>query len=97
MTKMPTLETPRLWIRPFVMEDLPDVYQLLDVELREAQLGTERIESLGDRAQWLQWSMLNYEQLAKSMGVMRKLGMRIERNPLAGPPWLQVVGILERA
>lgn len=197
MIKMPTLETPRLWIRPFVMGDLPDVHQLLDVDLREAQLGTERIESVSDRAQWLQWSILNYEQLAKlrqppygdraivlrstgkligacgfvpclnvfeqlpgflsrggspgrnlystefglfyaispahqrqgfateaaqalvdyafrhlllrrivatteydndaSMGVMRKLGMRIERNPLAGPPWLQVVGILDRA
>ena len=30
-----------------------------------------------------------------SMGVMRKLGMRIERNPLKEPPWLQVVGILD--
>jgi predicted acetyltransferase len=32
---------------------------------------------------------------AGSMGVMRKLGMRIERNPYLDPPWLQVVGILE--
>ena len=31
-----------------------------------------------------------------STGVMRKLGMRILRNPQAGPPWLQVVGVLER-
>jgi RimJ/RimL family protein N-acetyltransferase len=30
-----------------------------------------------------------------SMGVMRKLGMRIEKNPLAEPPWLQVVGVVE--
>ena len=30
-----------------------------------------------------------------SMGVMRKLGMAIERNPLPEPPWLQVVGVLE--
>ena len=197
MVKMPTLETPRLRIRPFAMEDLPDVHQLLDVDLGEAQLGTERLDSLGDRAQWLHWSILNYEQLAKlrqppygdraivlrstgqligacgyvpclnafeqlpgflshggspgrnlystefglfyaitsahqrqgfateagqalidyafrelslnrivattdygndaSIGVMRKLGMRIERNPLPGPPWLQAVGILERA
>lgn len=29
-----------------------------------------------------------------SQGVMRKLGMRIERNPLPEPPWLQVVGVL---
>lgn len=30
-----------------------------------------------------------------SQGVMRKLGMRIERNPWPSPPWLQVVGVLE--
>ncbi len=30
-----------------------------------------------------------------SQGVMRKLEMRIERNPLMSPPWLQVVGVLE--
>jgi ribosomal-protein-alanine N-acetyltransferase len=30
-----------------------------------------------------------------SMGVMRRLGMRIDENPLPDPPWLQVVGILE--
>ena len=30
-----------------------------------------------------------------SMGVMRKLLMRIEKNPRAKPPWLQAVGVLE--
>jgi RimJ/RimL family protein N-acetyltransferase len=30
-----------------------------------------------------------------SIAVMRKLGMRIERNPDPDPPWFQVVGILE--
>ena len=30
-----------------------------------------------------------------SQGVMRKVGMKITRNPLPDPPWLQVVGILE--
>lgn len=30
-----------------------------------------------------------------SQAVMRKLGMRVERNPFPDPPWLQVVGILE--
>ena len=30
-----------------------------------------------------------------SMAVMRKLGMRLERNPAPDPPWLQVVGVLE--
>ena len=32
---------------------------------------------------------------AGSMGVMRRLGMRLERNPYPDPPWLQVVGILD--
>ena len=35
-----------------------------------------------------------YENAA-SMGVMRKIGMRIERNPYQQPPWLQIVGVLE--
>jgi len=32
---------------------------------------------------------------AASMGVMLKLGMRLEQNPFADPPWLQMVGILD--
>lgn len=32
-----------------------------------------------------------------SQAVMRKLGMTILRNPLDAPPWLQVVGVLEKA
>jgi [ribosomal protein S5]-alanine N-acetyltransferase len=32
---------------------------------------------------------------AASLGVMRKLGMTIAKNPFPDPPWLQVVGILE--
>ena len=31
-----------------------------------------------------------------SIGVMQKLGMHITRNPTADPPWLQVLGVLER-
>jgi RimJ/RimL family protein N-acetyltransferase len=30
-----------------------------------------------------------------SIGVMRRLGMRVEKNPFPDPPWFQVVGILE--
>jgi len=195
MFEMPILETTRLLIRPFVMEDLADVYRLLDVELRDVDLGTDKMKSMAERAGWLQWSALNYVQLAKlyqppygdravvlksdgqlvgacgfvpclnafeqlpgfapggspghparnspefglfyaispahrrrgyaseaaqalvdyafrhlhlkrvvattnydnvaSMGVMRKLGMRIEKNPRPEPPWLQVVGVVE--
>jgi len=32
---------------------------------------------------------------AASIGVMRRLGMRIEENPEPEPPWFQVVGILK--
>src|SRR4030095_15288958 len=35
-----------------------------------------------------------YQNLA-SQGVMRKLGMRICRNPFSEPEWLQIVGFLE--
>ena len=35
-----------------------------------------------------------YDNVA-SMGVMRKLRMRIGKNLLSEPAWLQVVGILE--
>jgi RimJ/RimL family protein N-acetyltransferase len=34
-----------------------------------------------------------YDNLA-SQRVMAKLGMELRRNPLEGPPWLQVVGVL---
>ena len=195
MLEMPVLETARLLIRPFAMEDLADVHRLLDIELRNADLGTDETEILAERAQWLQWAVLNYAQLAKlhqppygdravilkstgkligscgfvpclnafeqlpnfpagdtsegpgrntaefglfyaifpahqrhgyaseaaqalvdyafqhlnlkrvvattnydnsaSIGVMRKLGMWVERNPRWEPPWLQVVGVLE--
>jgi RimJ/RimL family protein N-acetyltransferase len=31
-----------------------------------------------------------------SIGVMKKLGMRVEKNTHAEPPWFQTVGVLER-
>jgi len=195
MLDMPILETTRLVIRPFVMEDLLDVHRLLDIELHDADLHADKMESMAERAAWLQWSVLNTVQLAKlyqppygdraavlkssgqlvgacgfvpclapfgllpgfgpadssgrpdryspefglfyaispahrrqgyateaaqalvdyafrrlhlkrvvattdydnlgSLGVMRKLGMRIEKNPRPEPPWLQVVGVVE--
>lgn len=36
----------------------------------------------------------DFDNLA-SQAVMRKLGMRLERNAAGQPPWLQVVGVLE--
>jgi ribosomal-protein-alanine N-acetyltransferase len=195
MTRMPPLETARLRIRPFEMDDLDALYQILDVELSQADFETAGAMMLDQRRQWLQWTTMNYDQLAwmyqppygdraivlkangqligaigyvpclmpfgqlpsfastvddatrglstaefgmywalapahqrhgyaseaaaamvdyaftqiglrrivattsygnaASMGVMRKLGMRIEKNPFPDPPWLQVVGVLE--
>lgn len=197
MNEMPVLETLRLIIRPFVMEDLTDAHHLFDVELNADDLHTEKMETMEERAEWLQWSLLNYKALAKlnqppygdraivikhtgeligscgyvpclmpfeqlpnfsyynasektghattefglfyaispsyqregyaseaaqalinyafqyldlkrviattdfdnnaSIGVMRKLGMRVEKNLLAEPPWLQVVGVVENS
>ena len=57
MLEMPILITKRLLIRPFVMDDLLDVYQLLDVELNAADLGTDKMDSLAERAEWLQWAV----------------------------------------
>ena len=39
-------------------------------------------------------AMTTYDNAA-SIGVMRKAGMRIEKNPYPDPPWFQVVGIIE--
>ena len=197
MVEMPLLESTRLFIRQFQIEDLEATYRLFDIELNADDLRTEKMETKNERAEWLEWSVRNYKQLANldqppygdraiilkstktligscgfvpclnvfeqmpnfdyydrsgnpglystefglfyaispshqrqgyaseaaqalidyafrqlhlkrviattsydnigSMAVMRKLGMRIERNPLAEPPWLQVVGVLENS
>jgi ribosomal-protein-alanine N-acetyltransferase len=185
---MPPLETERLIIRPFTLDDLDAVHQILDIEVTMETL------SLDERKQWLAWTVLNYKELewlrqgpwgdravvlksegrligacgfnvafiplgripsyasgeesspslnvleaalyyalspaywgqgyateaaqalidyalrelhlkrivattshdnVRSMGVMERVGMRIERNPHPTPQWFQVVGILE--
>ena len=190
--EMPVLETARLRIRPFVLEDLQAVHRLLDVDA--GSVPPVQPASLGEREDWLRWTVLNYTQLAAlyqppygdravvlketgaligacgfvpclapfdqypffrpegpqpgarfstelglfyaispaqqrrgyateaaralvdyafqslrlkrvvamttyanraSIGVMEKLGMRIERNPFPDPEWAQVTGILE--
>jgi [ribosomal protein S5]-alanine N-acetyltransferase len=64
-TAMPVLSTPRLLVRPLRLDDLAAVHQLLDVDLAEADFGTEGNQSLAEREDWLRWTVLNYEQLAK--------------------------------
>jgi RimJ/RimL family protein N-acetyltransferase len=194
MSNMPELQTERLSVRPFVLDDLDAVFRMLDVELADAEFGSEGAGTREQREEWLRWSILSYEQLARlyqppdgdraialratgdligacglvpsfgpfaqlpgypgasgqrahntpaiglfyavapehqrrgyafeaaralvdfafndmdldrivatttfdnaaSVRVMEKLGMRIERNPLAEPAWFQVVGHLGR-
>ncbi len=64
MLEMPVLETERLVIRPFVMDDLEDAYRLIDLELSGADLHIERTGTLRARREWLEWCVLNYRQLA---------------------------------
>jgi RimJ/RimL family protein N-acetyltransferase len=65
MLRMPPLETSRLIIRPFRMDDLQPLHHILDVELAAADFATEGAMSLQERVTWLQWAVLNYEQLAR--------------------------------
>ncbi len=86
MLSMPVLETARLLVRPLAPPDLDDVYQLLDIDLVKTDfqhLNLKRVIATTDY----------YNQA--SIGVMHKLGMRIERNPLPEPRWMQVVGVIE--
>jgi len=65
MTSMPTLETTRLQIRPFTLDDLATIHQILDVELGEANVGGTEATTLRERERWLKWTILGYEQLAQ--------------------------------
>ena len=62
---MPQLITARLRLRPFMMNDLEDIYQLLDIDLKDDDTGSEKMDSQQERADWLQWTVINYRQLAK--------------------------------
>jgi len=56
---MSVLETGRLLIRPFVMDDLEACHQLFDLEAKMEE------QSLEDRRQWLTWAVMNYAELDK--------------------------------
>ncbi len=92
------LETSRLIIRAFQPADLHAIHRILDLTFGNgSKIAAEH--ALNERREWLDWSRLiattEYDNAA-SMGVMRKLGMTIAKNPLPDPPWLQVVGILDQ-
>lgn len=61
-TAIPVLETDRLLIRPFVLEDLEAVHRVLSDAWKEPP--ETRADGLARRSRWLQWSVANYEELA---------------------------------
>lgn len=65
MAKMKILEASRLVIRPFTISDLQSIHQILDHELQDSDFGNEGSQTLIERERWLQWILLNYEQLSK--------------------------------
>ncbi len=65
MLPVPPLETERLLIRPFTMEDLDAIYQILDIDLLTADMGSEQAKTRAERERWLQWTIWSYEELAK--------------------------------
>lgn len=56
---MPVLETARLIIRPFVMEDLDEIHRIFDLE---AMIEPQPLE---ERRAWLEWSVRSYTELEK--------------------------------
>jgi hypothetical protein len=46
MNEMPALETTRLIVRPFVMDDLTDIHRLFDLELSAVDFRTDKLHTL---------------------------------------------------
>jgi ribosomal-protein-alanine N-acetyltransferase len=61
---MPPLETDRLVVRPFTIDDLDAAFQLLDVDMSDDNTGTAGAQTREQRRSWLEWSVLNYQHLA---------------------------------
>lgn len=58
------LETERLIIRPFIVEDLPAIHRILDQAFGDGtRVGDEA--AWQERRSWLQWSILNQEWLPR--------------------------------
>jgi hypothetical protein len=93
------------------IEQLLEKWQSGEDELRHRQEVVDQIDALrecifatyGEMSDSAAFQKLRLKRIvatttyanAASMGVMRKLGMRIESNLYPDPPWLQIVGILE--
>jgi RimJ/RimL family protein N-acetyltransferase len=59
------METERLRIRAFNLYDLDNVHRVLDVELADADIGTEGAMTREQRERWLNWTTLSYDELAR--------------------------------
>jgi [ribosomal protein S5]-alanine N-acetyltransferase len=62
-TAMPILETERLVIRPFTMDDLNDIHQVY-VEANWIDSNNTPEQELEARRKWLEWQVINYDALA---------------------------------
>ncbi len=100
------LETSRLIIRAFQLDDLRAIHRILDLTFGDGSKIADEA-ALAERREWLELIDFAFRQLrvkhliataehdnAASIGVRRKLGTAIAQNPFPEPPWLQVVGIL---
>ncbi len=65
MTAMPPLITPRLVIRPFVLDDLEDYIRLQAADALAALLPGAGEMSRAQCEAWLRWAAANYVQLAE--------------------------------
>lgn len=62
--RLPVLETSRLSIRPFELDDFEAIHRILDIELEDGGRTPERlVQARREREQWLAWSVLNYSML----------------------------------
>lgn len=64
MRTFPVLQTERLIIRPFVMDDIQTIHAILDRCFGDGSKINDEV-ALAERQEWLQWSVLNYTALAK--------------------------------
>src|SRR5579884_2314162 len=61
---IPPLDTERLLIRRFTLDDLDAIHAILDVDLRFVQ-ADEPPQTREQRASWLRWTVLGYDELEK--------------------------------
>jgi len=77
------------------------LFWVIDPPHQRQGYATEAAQAMIDHA-FKQWRLArilattDYSNAA-SQGVMKKLGMKLTRNPLPEPHWLQIVGMLENA